>query len=106
MNNKLQAERAGKLREALDRVFDERSFVDFLSALAGDWSVEREIEAAMPSIPYSIGALRWENGTIGAFLGAAGAWAEASKNGLQFYVPPGNPWRRAADILMAGKSYE
>ena len=81
------------MREALDRVVDERSFVDFLHALACDWSV-----APSP--------LDWENGSIGEFLDAAAAWAEASKNGLRFYVVPTNPWRRVADMLIAGKEYE
>lgn len=81
------------LREALDGVVDERSFIGFLHALACDWSA-----APSPS--------DWQNGSIGAFLDAAAAWAEASKNGLQFYDVPSNPWRRVADMLIAGKEYE
>jgi len=41
----------------------------------------------------------WENGTIEAFLDAAAAWATASKNGLEFYRKPDNPWKRCADII-------
>lgn len=81
------------LREALHRVVDERSFIDFLHALACDWSVA-------PNPP------GWENGSIGAFLDAAATWAEASQNGLRFYDVPSNPWRRVADMLIAGKEYE
>jgi hypothetical protein len=82
-----------KLREALDRVVDEQSFIDFLNVLACDWSE-------------TLSAADWENGSIGAFLDAAARWAEASKNGLRFYDVPTNPWRRMADMLIAGKEYE
>ncbi|WP_244201324.1 DUF7660 family protein [Paraburkholderia rhynchosiae] len=81
------------LREALGRVVDERSFVNFLQMLACDWSA-----ASDPS--------GWENGSIGAFLDAAAGWPEASKKGLRFYDVPSNPWRRGADMLIAGKEYE
>lgn len=105
-SSKLQAEMATKLSNALDRVTDERSFLDFLTALASDWFSEAEIEATTPSSPYSSGALGWENGSIGAFLEASCAWANASAKGLKYYTPSENPWRRTADILMAGKIYE
>ncbi|WP_321818702.1 MULTISPECIES: hypothetical protein [unclassified Paraburkholderia] len=93
MSGKPEGQNPSDLREALDGVVDERSFIDFLHALASDWS-----EAPSQS--------GWENGSIGAFLGAAAAWAEASKNGLRFYDVPSNPWRRFADMLIAGKEYE
>jgi hypothetical protein len=104
--HKLKAEMETKLRDALEQVTDERSFVEFLAHLATDWFTEAEIEANMPSSPYSNGALGWENGSIGAFLEASYAWANASRKGLKYYAPPENPWRRVADILMAGKIYE
>jgi len=87
-------------------VTDEHSFLDFLTVLAADWQTERDLEASVPSLPYSAGALGWENGSIGMFLDAACEWGAASADGLPFYTPPNNPWRRAADILMAGKFYE
>jgi hypothetical protein len=93
MSGNREENKPSELREALDRVVDERSFTDFLQMLACDWST-----ASDPS--------GWENGSIGAFLDAAAAWAEASKNGLQFYDVPSNPWRRVADMLIAGKEYE
>ena len=52
-------------------VRDEESFRNFIAALAGDYSEEREIEAATPSSPYSAGALGWEHGSIDGYLGAA-----------------------------------
>ena len=105
--SKLQAEMATKLSNALDRVTDERSFLDFLTTLASDWFTEADIKATTtPSSPYSSGALGWESGSIGAFLKASCEWANASAKGLKYYTPSENPWRRAADILMAGKIYE
>lgn len=95
-----------RLEEALEAVVDEQSFTEFLVALATDWEAEQEIESTHPSSPYSSGALGWENGTIGAFLDASCRWGSASANGLRFYQVPQNQWRRAADIIFAGKGYE
>jgi hypothetical protein len=97
--------RAG-LQDALDRVVDERSFIDFLQALAGDWAAALGSDATSPTLPHSSPALEWQNGSIGSFFDAAATWADASKNGLRFYNVPTNPWRRAADILRAGKECE
>ena len=95
------------LQTCLEAVVDEASFVAFLTALAEDWQLERELEQRHPSSPYGAGARGWENGTIGAFLESASAWAEASSNGLPMgYTPPKNPWRRCADIIYMGKIYE
>ena len=89
-----------------DQVIDEPSFVRFVSALADDWEDERQKEAVTPSSPYGPGANGWQNGTIGQFLEAGAAWAEATERGTPFYKPPENPWRRCAQILLAGKFYE
>jgi hypothetical protein len=95
------------LRTALDAVVDEPSFIAFLNALAEDWELERGIEQIRPSSAYGAGARGWENGTIGAFLERAAAWAEDSSGGLPgVYDPPSNPWRRCADIIYMGKIYE
>lgn len=94
------------LQDALDRVVDEQSFIDFLHALAGDWTAAFDSDAENPWRPHSSPASEWRNGSIGSFFDAAAAWADASKNGLRFYTVPTNPWRRAADILRAGKEYE
>ncbi|MFT0170091.1 DUF7660 family protein [Paraburkholderia mimosarum] len=93
MSDKPEGQNPSDLRGALERVVDERSFIDFLNVLASDW-----FEA--PSLS------GWESGSIGAFLDAAARWAEASENGLRFYDVPSNPWRRVADMLIAGKEYE
>lgn len=105
-NEIIRAELQQKLEAARDAVTDERSFLEFLTVLATDWQTERDLEAVAPSSSYASGALGWENGSIGMFLDAAYEWGTASADGLPFYTPPSNPWRRAADILMAGKFYE
>ena len=97
---------SANLQELADAVVDERTFVRFIAALAEDWEDECRKEAEHPSSPYGPGANGWENGTIGAFLESASAWADASKQDSQFYAVPSNPWRRAAHILLAGKFYE
>ncbi|WP_414448210.1 hypothetical protein AB4851_01965 [Burkholderia sp. 22PA0099] len=104
--DELKAEMATKLNNALEQVADERSFLAFLAHLATDWFTEAEVEASNPSSPYSSGALGWENDSIGPFLEASCAWADASRKGLKYYTPPENPWRRAADILISGEIYE
>jgi len=94
------------LHALADQVTDESSLIDFISALAGDREDELAKEAISPTSPFGPGANGWENGTIEAFLGAASAWAEGSKNGLPLYTPPQNPWTRMAHILHMGKLYE
>ena len=89
-----------------DTVHDEKTFLEFLMALSLDWEEEQAIEKENPSGPYSAGALGWENGNIGAMLGAAVAWGASTTHGAPRYEKPENPWRRAAHILHAGKFYE
>lgn len=91
-------------RTLLDRVIDERSFIEYLRALADDWTAAHE--AGVLSASPTGSASNWENGSIGAFLDAAVRWADASRNGLRFYDVPANPWRRMAEIMRAGKEYE
>jgi len=89
-----------------DAVCDERTFIEFLVALATDREDEVAKEQASPSSPWGAGANGWQNGTIEGFLGAASAWAEGSINGLKYYSKPENPWKRCADIIYMGKIYE
>jgi hypothetical protein len=97
---------SAELHKLIDTVEDEPSFLRFVAALAADWDEERRLESENPSSPYGAGALGWENGSIGAFLGSAHAWGESTSKGTDFYQVPVNPWRRAAEILFAGKFYE
>lgn len=94
------------LNAILDSVTDEQSFLRFVQALADDWEDSQQKELGEPSSPYGPSANGWENGTVGAYLDAAGRWGEASIAGLKFYEKPSNPWRRAAEILHMGKLYE
>lgn len=96
---------ANDLQSKLDAVKDEDSFVAFLSALATDRADEVVKEEGIFSSPYGPGANGWDNGTIEAYLGAAAAWAEDWKRSPR-YLPPANPWKRCAEILLAGKRYE
>ena len=84
-----------------DNVHDEKSFIEFLTALMKDRELEAEKEKIKPSSPYEAGALGWQNLTIEGFLESAVAWAEATKDS-----PESNPWKRAAQIIHAGKTYE
>jgi hypothetical protein len=98
---------ADPVRASLEAVVDEASFVVFLKTLGEDWERARQLEQAHPSSPYGPNATGWENGTIGAFLESASAWAEASAQGPRLgYRPPTNSWRRCADIIFMGKIYE
>ena len=93
------------LHSLSEQVHDEATFNNFLRALAADREEEVEIEAGNPGSRCGPGANGWENGTIASYLGAAAAWADASKNGLPLYSPNENPWARCATILLMGKHY-
>jgi len=94
------------LFQVASAVSDEESFLGFIEALRDDRSEEAAIEATHPSNPYGPGALGWENGSIEAFLDAASAWGRATAHATDTYAVPENPWRRAAQIICAGKFYE
>ena len=94
------------LDELIELVQDEESFIVFLSALASDKEQDRIEEEKQPSSPWGPSIRGWENGTIETFLDAAAAWGSSSKDGLPNMEKSENPWRRAADIIFAGKFYE
>ena len=95
-----------ELKALLELVEDEDTFVRFISVLGADWKLERSQEKQTACSPLESGAQGWENGDIGAFLEAASAWAQVADHKIWGYRKSENPWRRAADILMAGKYYE
>ncbi len=97
---------SNNLQQLEDAVHDEETFLAFLHALSRDRLDEETREKESPSNPYGPGHNGWENGTIGGYLEAASAWAESSKNGLPLMPKEGNPWKRMAQILHAGKMYE
>jgi hypothetical protein len=96
---------ADDLQGKLDSVCDEPSFVAFVAALGMDRALEVKKELESPSSPYGPGALVWQNASIEGFLESAAAWAEDWRDSPQ-YVAGGNPWKRCAEILYAGKHYE
>jgi hypothetical protein len=89
-----------------EKVADERAFIRFLQLMAKDWEEGRQRELAMPRPPYSAGANGWENGSIGQFLEAAAAWAEATSPTAKLESEASDAWRRAAMIVVAGAFYE
>ncbi len=95
-----------KLKEALDSVKDEKSFLNFLQVLMEDRIDEIEKEKLNSSSPYSSGTNGWANTTIEDFLESAVTWGECSIDGLEFYKKPDNTWKRVADIMYMGKLYE
>lgn len=97
---------AQDLDKLLKQVKDEKSFIDFIQALAADFEEEREIEETKPSSPYSAGALGWENGSIDTMLSAAAAWGYSTAMNAANKTSEQNPWYRCAHILYAGKYYE
>ena len=60
-----------------DNVVDEASFLRVLKALADDWNDEQAKEMLHPPSAHAPAANGWENGTIGNFLDAMVAWANA-----------------------------
>ena len=94
------------LIEQLDAVSDEASLMKFIEALAEDLEDEIKKEKTDPSSPYGSGANGWENRDLSSFLRASLAWVEDSRDGIETYQKPENPWKRVADILYCGKIYE
>jgi len=94
------------LFQLADSVETEQDFLNFVEALAQDRIDEEQREKENPSSPFGPGVNGWENGSISSFLEASLRWAKASINGHEYYEKPENPWKRAAHILHAGKSYE
>ena len=92
------------LDELLERVNDEQSFIAFIQALGADFAREQTMNE--PLSPYGRSALGWENGSVDAFLEAAGAWAIDSSRQVAAEVASANVWQRCASILLAGKFYE
>lgn len=78
------------LFERVNDVTDEFTFLDFLNELRKDNIKNKD----------------WENNTIELFLEAAVEWGTISKDGLQYYEKPENPWKRCAQIIYMGKIYE
>jgi len=59
------------LLKQLDKVIDEKTFLEFARALQADKEDENRKEKSRPSSPYSHGRNGWENSTIDGFLESA-----------------------------------
>ena len=94
------------LMAAAEKVADEKAFIQLLHLMRDSWMDERDKELIKPSEPYSAGANGWENGSIGDFLDASAAWAEAISPEDSDGSSVSETWRRAARILVAGAFYE
>ena len=79
------------LKELLDQVHDEASFLAFVRGLLQDWRTD---------------GASWENGTVEDFLESALAWGESTRVGSSQGIGSASPWKRAATLLYCGKIYE
>jgi hypothetical protein len=94
-----------ELEDYLDRVKDQKSFLEFAKALQADKEDEDRKEKENPSNPYSHGWNGWENITIQGFLESATSWAEDSNFGDKIEKTE-NLWKKFALFLYGGKIYE
>ena len=95
------------LKDLLERVDSEESFLTFIAALAKDRRDAVVAEKDNPSSSlYGPDAGGWKNTLIEGFLEAAAAWAESTNFGLTQGLLPDNPWKRFAVFLYLGKIYE
>ncbi len=94
------------LMQIIENVQDEESFICFLHSLMNDRLNELKKEKEFPSSPYGPGATGWQNSTIEDFIESAIAWANDTRGNSEHYTGPSNPWKRAAQIILAGKTYE
>jgi hypothetical protein len=95
-----------ELHDLLEQVKDRESFLVFVGALFEDWEDAVQKEKLTANSPYGRGANGWENGTIGAYLGAALRWAETTRMGQTQGLPSEPDWKAFALFLYSGKIYE
>jgi hypothetical protein len=94
------------LEEALERVVDSTTLLDFVRLLQLDRLDAVAKDAVSSTPPFGSGANGWENQTIESFLEAATAWAEDTDSGISQGLAKDNPWRKFAAFLYCGKIYE
>jgi len=93
------------LTDYLEKVKDQKTFIEFAKALQEDKKDENKKEKESPSDPYSHGRNGWENTTIEGYLESAIAWAEDSDFGNRVDKKK-NLWKKFAMFLYGGKIYE
>jgi hypothetical protein len=69
------------LHDALQRVHDQHTFLEFARTLAADRAEAVLAEVAIRSSPYGPDAGGWENTSIESYLESAIAWAESTEFG-------------------------
>ncbi len=89
--------------ELLDRVVDQASFVEFVSALAEERAEAEQLERAEPVRHQLGGAHHWQNGSISTFLYASLAYFDPGPHHTPETAPS---WKMLAEILYHGKIYE
>ncbi len=96
-----------ELGDALNRVNDRESFLNFVRALVKDKEEETVQEAATPSSPWGPGANGWEHDSIEHYLDAALRWGESTNGETHTRSLPQEPsWKAFAEFLYCGKIYE
>jgi len=95
-----------ELRELIDLVNDEKTFLKFVAELGKDREAEVKAQKLTPIDSFGRGQCGWENHTIENFLEAAQAWAEDSNFGESQGLKEGSPWKKFAVFLYCGKIYE
>jgi hypothetical protein len=88
--------------QLLDKVHDQKSFIEFVEALAEERNEAELMEHAQPEI-YMDGALNWKNSDIQSFLYSALMYFEPKP----LHKPEAQPsWKMMAEFLYYGKIYE
>lgn len=89
----------------LEKVNDQKSFLDFAKVLLKDKIDDTIQEEKKTSSPFSSSSNGWENLTIEGYLEAAIAWADDSNFGKNQNIKD-NLWYQFATFLYCGKIYE
>lgn len=87
------------LHEALEKVKDKTSFLEFLEILISDREKAETLENENPDYWQWGGANGWQNSSISSFLGAASCCFDETEN-------EDVSWKTIANFLYYGKIYE
>lgn len=94
------------LIDLIEKVVDERSFLDFVKALYEDKEKERALLNGEDFNPMNSGPCGWYNDSIEMFLECAHSWAESTGFGDTQDLKGASPWNKFAVFLYMGKIYE
>lgn len=82
-------------------VFDEASFIEFLEALSFDKQIEGDHSRHAPFDMYE--PSEWKHEDIASYFNASVSSARSSSGDSSLNLQESNPWKRVAEILLAGK---